>query len=202
MRGGPTKAGRTRCLLASGCREKRGPEPSRPLLPCRANCRLDFVKLIRTQSHPDKFPQSFTLGFLGSANFPGHARSISVTRKLLLHYDNLRVTDIQVSFETLLSSGQVAGTAVGESEPTNSLPVSAGASQIESEMKAPANQVRSLAIEATGDFYRGKVVPKIRITGRWLERAGFKPGHRVEVRFDQPGNLTLRFLEQTNEVAL
>ena len=45
----------------------------------------------------------------------------------------------------------------------------------------------------------GKVTPKIRLTGRWLERAGFKPGHRVEVRLDEPGKLTLCFSEQPHE---
>ena len=69
-------------------------------------------------------------------------------------------------------------------------------------MKAETIQVRSLAIEATGDFFSRKITPKIRLTGQWLERAGFKPGHRVEVCFEQPGNLTLRFLEQPQEVAL
>jgi hypothetical protein len=33
-----------------------------------------------------------------------------------------------------------------------------------------------------------------------LERAGFKPGHRVEVRCDQLGTLTLHFMEQPNPV--
>ena len=125
-----------------------------------------------------------------------------MTRKLCLHEDNLCVTNIQVSNETLLSSEQVAGTAAGESELTNSLPVIAGASQRESEMKADTIQVRSLAIEATGDFFRGKISPKIRLTGQWLERAGFKPGHRVEIHCEQPGNLTLRFMEQAKGVAL
>ncbi len=58
---------------------------------------------------------------------------------------------------------------------------------------------RTLKIEATGDFAAGKVTPKIRLTGQWLERAGFKPGHRVEVRSDQPGKLTLCFSEQIQE---
>ena len=40
---------------------------------------------------------------------------------------------------------------------------------------------RTLKIEATGDFWRKQVVPKIRLGGQWLERAGFKPGHRVEI---------------------
>ena len=58
---------------------------------------------------------------------------------------------------------------------------------------------RTLKIEATGDFWRGKVTPKIRLTGQWLERAGFKPGHRVEVRLDEPGKLTLCFSEQPGQ---
>lgn len=60
---------------------------------------------------------------------------------------------------------------------------------------------RTLTIERTGDFYRGKTAPKIRLTGQWLERAGFPPGHRVEVRIDQPGTLTLRFLDQADPPA-
>jgi Toxin SymE, type I toxin-antitoxin system len=60
---------------------------------------------------------------------------------------------------------------------------------------------RTLRIERTGDSFYGKITPKIRLTGQWLERAGFKPGHRVEVRIDQPGSLTLRFLDQSNPQA-
>ncbi len=58
---------------------------------------------------------------------------------------------------------------------------------------------RTLKIEATGDFAAGKVTPKIRLTGQWLERAGFKPGHRVEVRLDELGKLTLSFSEQPGD---
>jgi len=101
----------------------------------------------------------------------------------------------------------MAGTAAGESELTNSLPVCAGASRRESEMKAEPFQVassdrrsRSLKVEAVGDFASRKVIPRIRIAGQWLEQAGFKPGHRVEVLIEQPGSLTLLFLEQEKEV--
>jgi hypothetical protein len=69
-------------------------------------------------------------------------------------------------------------------------------------VKADRNQVRSLAIESTGDFFDRNITPRIRLAGRWLERAGFKPGHRVEVRIEQPGSLSLRFLEQPKEAAL
>jgi hypothetical protein len=67
-------------------------------------------------------------------------------------------------------------------------------------MKADRFQVRHLKIEPIGDFFRGKIKPRIRITGHWLERAGFKPGHRVEIRVEQPGTMTLRFLEQSGVV--
>jgi hypothetical protein len=53
---------------------------------------------------------------------------------------------------------------------------------------------RTLKIEETGDFFRRKVRPKIRLTGRWLERAGFKHGHRVNVELTGDGVLTLRFV--------
>jgi len=58
------------------------------------------------------------------------------------------------------------------------------------------NNTRNLKIEAAGDFWYGRVSPKIRLSGRWLEQAGFRPGHRVEVQISQPGTLTLRFQEQ------
>jgi hypothetical protein len=51
---------------------------------------------------------------------------------------------------------------------------------------------RTLKIEETGDFFRRKVSPKIRLSGQWLERAGFKPGHRVQVELTGEGVLTLR----------
>ena len=35
--------------------------------------------------------------------------------------------------------------------------------------------VRTLKIEADGDFWKGVTKPKIRLMGRWLERAGVQP---------------------------
>ena len=55
---------------------------------------------------------------------------------------------------------------------------------------------RTLKIEAIGDFARRKVKPRIRLTGHWLEKAGFKPGHRVEISSSRPGELSLQFKEQ------
>ena len=57
--------------------------------------------------------------------------------------------------------------------------------------------VRTLKIEAVGDFAGNKVKPRIRLTGHWLERAGFRPGHRVEISFSKPGELSLQFREES-----
>lgn len=58
-------------------------------------------------------------------------------------------------------------------------------------------KTRNLKIEASGDFYRSKVRPKIRLTGQWLEQAGFKPGNRVMVQISGQGILTLQIIGQS-----
>jgi hypothetical protein len=55
------------------------------------------------------------------------------------------------------------------------------------------SKVRSLKIETVGDFAAGKTKPMIRLTGRWLERAGFKSGYRATIKVCQLGKITLRF---------
>jgi hypothetical protein len=54
---------------------------------------------------------------------------------------------------------------------------------------------RTLKIEAIGDFAYNKIKPRIRLSGHWLEQAGFKPGHRVVIHVPRPGELTLQFEE-------
>ena len=51
---------------------------------------------------------------------------------------------------------------------------------------------RTLKIEAEGDYFRGRIKPKLRLMGHWLERAGFKPGTRVSVRCLGSGVIELR----------
>lgn len=51
---------------------------------------------------------------------------------------------------------------------------------------------RTLKIEEHGDFWRSRAKPKIRLVGRWLERAGFSPGNRVHVTCVAPGLIELR----------
>ena len=57
-------------------------------------------------------------------------------------------------------------------------------------------QTRTLKIEAVGDFAYRKIKPRIRLSGQWLEKAGFKPGHRVEISSSKPGELSLQFKEE------
>lgn len=59
----------------------------------------------------------------------------------------------------------------------------------------PVMRSQILKVEETGDFYFGNVRPRIRLSGRWLERAGPKPGHRVQVTWIDDGVLSLRFVE-------
>ena len=56
----------------------------------------------------------------------------------------------------------------------------------------PDPPIRKLKIEEAGDFWRGLTIPKIRLMGRWLERAGFLPGERVRVTCVAPGVIELR----------
>ncbi len=51
--------------------------------------------------------------------------------------------------------------------------------------------VRTLKIEAHGDRWKG-IKPKICLMGRWLERAGFRPGNRVHIMCVAPGIIELR----------
>ena len=196
-------------LMFAGCGEQSRSQPVRLTLSRLADCQLNFSELIGSQPHGNELAKGFPPWLPRSANFASHAKKDYVIRKLALQHAHLGVTNIQVSNETVLSSERVAGTAAGESELTNSLPVSAGASRRESEMSALAfqagssdRQTRSLKIEGIGDFARGKVIPRLRIAGKWFERAGFKPGHRVEVLIEEPGYMVLRFAEQGREAAL
>lgn len=60
---------------------------------------------------------------------------------------------------------------------------------------------RRLKIEEVGEFYLGVTKPKIRLTGKWLERAGFKPGHHVQITCIAPGVIEMRFVTHCESVA-
>jgi hypothetical protein len=57
---------------------------------------------------------------------------------------------------------------------------------------------RTLKIEEHGDPYKGKIKPKIRLCGHWLERAGFRPGNHVNVRLLADGVIVLHSYEPSS----
>ena len=57
---------------------------------------------------------------------------------------------------------------------------------------------RTLKIEAVGDFASLKIKPRIRLSGHWLEKAGFKPGHRAIIHIPRTGEITILFNEQAD----
>ena len=62
----------------------------------------------------------------------------------------------------------------------------------------PCAALRTLKIEEEGDFSVNRVKPKIRLMGRWLEKAGFRPGGRVQVVCRAPGIIELRIPDALN----
>jgi hypothetical protein len=66
-------------------------------------------------------------------------------------------------------------------------------------MPASNAKSRTLKIEAIGDFAGSKIKPRIRLSGRWLERVGFKPGHWVEISSSKLGELSLQFKEESSK---
>ena len=66
----------------------------------------------------------------------------------------------------------------------------------------PYAAVRTLQIEAEGDFFHGLIKPKIRIMGRWLEQAGFRPGGQPRRRHNQrpePGRVPASFVSTASD---
>ena len=62
-----------------------------------------------------------------------------------------------------------------------------------------SEKTRTLKIEAIGDYADRKIQPRIRLSGQWLEQAGFKPGHRVAISSSKSGELSLQFKEECSK---
>jgi hypothetical protein len=169
--------------------EQRASQPVRLLATRGADGAPHRPRFVRSQPHREDFPQGVFLRHSWPAHFRCHRQNQVVYKKCL--------TGIYFSFTR--SPVSILGRHLAGKNARTSLarlagqrhPASTGAGN-----ERLAVSARSIKVEATGDFWRGDIKPKIRLSGHWLERAGFKPGHRVEVRSDQPGTLTLCFLEQ------
>jgi hypothetical protein len=55
-----------------------------------------------------------------------------------------------------------------------------------------SHERRKLKAEDIGDSGRKQTIPSLRLKGKWLGRLGFKPGRRVEIIPQSPGELLLR----------
>lgn|SRR6266480_196589 len=193
-------------LLLSGCRKQCGSQPVGSCLAGIANRLADSSCFFRRQPNRKNNRDTFCRE-PGTAHFLFHTKAQFRKRKCLTLFW-IFVYKRQVSkFETAPFQ-QSARTSL-ERLVTSDTRLEPGRAMKRLAMKAEALQVansdrqsRSLKVEAIGDFARRKVIPRIRIAGLWLEQAGFKPGHRVQILIEQPGRLSLRFLEQGKEVAL
>ena len=68
-----------------------------------------------------------------------------------------------------------------------------------SRMDTPRLRPRRLHAYPIGDFWKGKVIPLIRLQGQWLRSAGFAPGDEILVKVVGDGQLTLCRQIQTDD---
>jgi len=55
--------------------------------------------------------------------------------------------------------------------------------------------LRKLTVQDIGDYFRKEVKPQIRLQGKWLLKAGLRPGKQVQITNPQPGVLIVKCLE-------
>ena len=194
MRTCGTRAAGAARLLLTGYPEKCVAEPVGFGLARSANGTRHVARFFRRQSN-GKDNRDALFREARPAHFNFHKKVYFRKRKCLTFWPTFVYISPVSKFETASCQNNARTSLARLADQRH--PARTGAGDERLAMKA-----RSLKIEKTGDFCRGRIIPRIRIAGQWLEQAGFKPGHRVEIHFDQPGNLTLRFLEQSKEVAL
>jgi len=178
-------------LLFPSRRHQCAPQPIRPGLPGITDGALHLPCFIWRQSNRKNRRNAF-FRETRTAHFLFHKKSQFRKRNQLTAWQTFVYNSVVSKFEIAPCQNNARTSLARLADQRH--PAVTGAGNERLAMKA-----RSLKIEKTGDFWRGKVTPKIRLGGQWLQRAGFKPGHRVEIRIEQPGNLTLRFLEQSKE---
>ena len=64
------------------------------------------------------------------------------------------------------------------------------------DMNSQSSKARTLKVELSGDVFRQKTFPKIRLQGKWLEQLGFKPNGRVRIVPTIEGELLLKFVDE------
>jgi hypothetical protein len=189
-----TKAASAERLHPTGGLEQRGAQPVGPGLTGSANGPCHVLRFLRRQSNSKDNRDAF-FGQPGPAHFLFHGKiTLSLTNVLdnMLIFVNISLVS---KFEIAPCQNNTRTSLARLADQRH--PAVTGAGNERLAMKA-----RSLKIEKTGDFRYGKIIPRIRIAGQWLEQAGFKPGHRVQVLMEQPGSLSLRIVTQGREVVL
>lgn len=64
------------------------------------------------------------------------------------------------------------------------------------DMNSQPPKIRTLKVELSGDVWRHRTFPKIRLQGKWLEQLGFKPNGRVRIVPTIEGELLLKFIDK------
>lgn len=192
-------------LLPAGCGQKGMTQPIRLLLARISDGFRYLTCFFGAQTHGKHRSERIFPRQPGASHFLCHTEILSVYKKCLTAFYflftlspvlNFKAERCQNNARTPLArlAGQRHPARTGAG--TERLAMNADAFQAVNS----ARKSRSLKVEAIGDFSRGKIIPRIRIAGQWLERAGFKPGHRVQILMEQPGTLSVRFLAQGKEI--
>jgi hypothetical protein len=190
-RSGSWKAGRSR---------ESGTKPFGFRLPGVGDCLLNSTSFVGSQPHREHCTQRFFLWQRWASHLLWHTQRISVYKKCLTTV-NLMSTKSRALKRGFKPFQESARTCL-ERLVTKHTRLQPGRAKKRLAMNTQAQQgaekrlSRSLKIERTGDFYRKKIIPRIRLNGKWLEAAGFKPGHRVEICVPESGTMVLRFVEQ------
>lgn len=83
------------------------------------------------------------------------------------------------------------GTAI-EIAPTAKEPIKSETTESGASKDTCQRTQRTLKIEESGDRWKRQTRPKIRLEGRWLQKAGFPAGNRVTVSLISEGIIELR----------
>lgn len=192
-------------LRVAGCCEKRGSEPVRFGLARGADCALHRASFYWRQSDRKNDRYAFCRQ-PGPAHFLSHKNIYFRLRKYLTRLCTLVYKSLISKCETRFCQKSARTSSARLANQRHPAVTGAGnerlAMTVQEHQGTFAPQSRSLKIQPVGDFWKKQLKPQILLNGKWLERAGFEAGHRVEVVIEQPGTITLRFVAQPKEVAL
>lgn len=156
----------------------------------------------------DPYSREELVAEMGAAYLSGHCaiedatltQSASYIQNWLERLKDDRKLVVHAAAQAQKACDFILGKQITEEEAPPPEPAKAPAAMALNEAPLPYGQGqfyspspdRRLKIEAVGDFSAGRVKPKIRLTGQWLERAGFSPGEHVRISLVAPGVMQLR----------